>query len=170
MAEDDPVAGLPPQIAQVSAVATSALQNLRRHDPEFKIPYSTSKLSGIQRVEDHLTHESPEKMIDVYGMSNEAFMRLLRELELQDSKYVAKEEKLAMFSRTVRNSASLRSIQDGSQRSRTTESECLKEVLSLLVHKDGFYGRYVKCRIRGHLALRNFIEKGTKSFGHGWGR
>lgn len=113
MKEDDPTATVLPQIARASAAAAGwVLQSLRRHDPEFRIPYSTWKLSGIQRIEERLDHDNRQKMLDVYGVSDEAFARLIDELGLQDSKYVAKEDKLAMFLRTVRNSASLRSIQD----------------------------------------------------------
>jgi hypothetical protein len=134
-----------PQILDASAEAGSwALRNLRAHNPEFKVPYSTSKLSGLERVQEHLEHDNANKMIDVYGISQSAFERLIDELGLQDSKCVAKEEKLAMFLRTMRNSASLRAIQDGPQRAKTTESECIKEVLALLVEKTGFYGRYVR--------------------------
>jgi hypothetical protein len=113
MEGDDPIAAVLPQIAPASAAAAGwALQNLRRHDPEFEIPFSTLKLSGIQRIEEHLDHDNLQKMLDVYGVSDEAFARLIDELGLQDSKYVAKEDKLAMLLRTVRSSASLRSIQD----------------------------------------------------------
>lgn len=145
MDEDDPLSLLLPQILEASAGAACwAMGNLRANEPEFKVPYSTSKLNGLERVQEHLDHDNVNKMNDVYGMSRDAFEGLADELGLQDSKHVAKEEKLAMFLQTVRHSASLRAIQDGSQRAKSTESECIKEVLALLVEKNGFYGRYVK--------------------------
>lgn len=143
--DPDPLPQLLPHIAQaVGNVSAWALNNMRARDPAFKVPYSTSKLNGVARIEEHLEHDNAAKMIDVYGVCQSAFIRLIDELGLQDSKHVTKEEKLAMFLRTVKNSASLRSIQDGTQRARSTESDYIKEVLSLLIEKGGFYDRYVK--------------------------
>jgi hypothetical protein len=145
MEDDSPLPQLMPQILQATAdTAAWAMNNLRRRDHALKVPYSTSKLSGFETVEEHLTHDNVAKMIDMYGMGHYAFSQLVDELGLQASKYVAKEEKLAMFLRTVRRSAFLRGIQDGNQRARITESEYLKKVLALLVEKRGFYGKYVK--------------------------
>jgi hypothetical protein len=143
--EEDPLAPLLPEIAQIASdVQAWALGNLRRYDPAFKVPYSTSALTGPERVEEHLNAENPSKMRDLYGMSRSAFVRLRDELELVDGKSVTADEQLANFLLLVRKGASLRANQDSTQRAKSTESDYFQLVLSRLADAQGFYGRYVK--------------------------
>lgn len=168
--DPDPLPQILPHVAQaVGNVSAWALSNMGSRDPAFKVPYSTSKLTGVERIQEHLEHENEAKMMDVYGVFQSAFGRLIDELRLQDSKHVTKEEKLAMFLRTVKHSASLRSIQDGTQRARSTESNYIKEVLSLLGFRRG--GSTIdmsRCRIRGRKFRPSSNTRSTTSFEVAW--
>jgi hypothetical protein len=118
-----------------SVVIDSAEQGLgllRSYDPEFKIPYSNSLLSGTQRVQEHLDHQNPRKMQQLYGMTGNAFRLLLEELQLTDGKSVTAEEQLSIFLLLVRQSQSLRNLQEPTQRALGTESHYFRLILDRL--------------------------------------
>jgi hypothetical protein len=124
--------------------AEQGLGLLRSYDPEFKLPYSNSALNGPQRMQEHLEHQNPQKMQQLYGMSGEAFRLLVTELGLSDGKSVTAEEQLSTFLLLVRQSQSLRKIQEQTQRALGTQAYYFRLVLDRLTDRNGFYGKYVQ--------------------------
>jgi hypothetical protein len=143
--EEDRLAAI---ICELDSIVIDAAEQglglLRSYDPEFKIPYSTSALDGPQRMQEHLEHQNPQKMQQLYGMSSDAFRLLVTELGLTHGKSVTAEEQLSTFLLRVRQSQSLRGIQEQTQRALGTQAYYFRLVLDRLTDRSGFYGKYVQ--------------------------
>jgi hypothetical protein len=115
-------------IALLSAVVGGAvvMQYMGRH--LIKTPMYDSKLSGEAWVQE-LLHGHPGRFHDNLGMSKYVFRKLVQELQvyagLHDSRYITKEEQIAIFLHLCRTGAVTRDIQERFQHSADTISKCV---------------------------------------------
>jgi len=93
----------------------------------YKQPCRTSILTGREYIREVLTtNVNPTWVYDVFRMSSQTVHLLLRELSardlLDDSTFVSKEEKLAMFISIVSKGSTNRTVQERFQHSGETVS------------------------------------------------
>jgi hypothetical protein len=158
-AEDDEMVAMFCRMVSVAVdVAEDGMKSMRSFDPEFEIPYSTSALNGPPRMQELLDHQHPQKMQQQYGMTKDAFLHLIQELGLTDGRSVSASEQLSFFLLLVRQSQSLRKIQEQSQRSLRTEAHYFRLVLDRLSDVNGFYGKYVKMPTAQTAPHRKLVE------------
>lgn len=90
----------------------------------YKVPMSTQKGYGLQKVHRWLLHPSPKPMHHQLGISPFVFRLLLIDLQIKsglvDSRYVMVEEKLAIFLYICRKALTVRHTAEAFQRSPDT--------------------------------------------------
>ena len=103
------------QKAAVLAAAAAAAVIAYMSSHLVKTPQNTSSLTGHAWVRELLAGH-PRRFHNMMGMSNHVFRTLSRELQeyggLQNSKYIALEEQLALFLHMCRTGGSHRDMQE----------------------------------------------------------
>lgn len=111
------------------AAALAAAVTAQRHAlPHYlKTPKNTSKLTGQQWL-DELLEGHPQRFYDSMGMNKHVFRALLAELVLiglHDTRWVSKEEQLAIFCHLAVTGSAQRHLEERFQRSPYTLSKCV---------------------------------------------
>lgn len=148
-------------VVMAGTAATQLLDLVVQPNRADPIPYHTSKLTGLQWLEE-LIHGHPERIRDSLGVHREVFLYLvdqLRSLGQKDGRDVTVDEQLAIFLYTAVTGLPQRHVAERFQRSKSTISKYVllllffwctymisnryfKEILAHFVSPD-FYRRHV---------------------------